>query len=86
MTYLLPAPRFHTLRVFSFGGGVQSTAALVLQAQGKIDFDMFVHANVGDDSEHPDTVAYMRDVPQQASLWDTYQDMDSECQTGYCGV
>lgn len=25
------------LRVFSYGGGVQSTAALVLAAQGKID-------------------------------------------------
>ena len=30
------------LRVFSYGGGVQSTAALVLAAQGKIDFRVFL--------------------------------------------
>lgn len=41
------------LRVFSFGGGVQSTAALVLAAQGEIDFTAFIFANVGADSEHP---------------------------------
>lgn len=51
-----------TLRTFSFGGGVQSTAALVLAAQGKIDFPTFLFANVGDDSEHPDTLRYVRDV------------------------
>lgn len=50
------------LRVFSYGGGVQSTAALVLAAQGKIDFRWFVFANVGEDSEHPATLAYVRDV------------------------
>lgn len=49
------------LRVFAFGGGWQSTAALVLAAQGKIDFPVFVMANVGDDSEHPGTLAYVRD-------------------------
>lgn len=50
------------LRTFSYGGGVQSTAALVLAAQGKIDFPVFLFANVGDDSEHPDTLRYVRDV------------------------
>lgn len=50
------------LRFFSYGGGVQSTAALVLAARGEIDFPTFVMANVGDDSEHPDTLAYVRDV------------------------
>lgn len=48
-------------RLFSFGGGVQSTAALVLAAQGKIDYRAFVFANVGDDSENPATLAYVRD-------------------------
>lgn len=48
-----------TLRVFSFGGGVQSTAALVLAARGEIDFPTFVFANVGHDSEHPATLAYI---------------------------
>jgi hypothetical protein len=50
------------LRVFSYGGGVQSTAALVLAARGRIDFRTFLFANVGDDSEHPDTIRYVRDV------------------------
>jgi len=47
------------LRVFSFGGGVQSTAALVLQAQGKINFPTFLFANVGSDSENPATIEYV---------------------------
>lgn len=51
-----------TLRTFSYGGGVQSTAALVLAAQGKIDYSIFLFCNVGDDSEHPATLAYVRDV------------------------
>lgn len=46
-------------RIFSYGGGVQSTAALVLAAQGAIDFPTFVFANVGEDSENPDTLAYV---------------------------
>lgn len=49
------------MRAFSFGGGVQSTAALVLAAQGKIDYRLFLFANVGDDSENPDTLAYIED-------------------------
>lgn len=48
-----------TLRIFSYGGGVQSTAALVLAAQGKIDFPLFAFANVGADSEDPRTLAYV---------------------------
>ena len=52
----------HQIRAFSFGGGVQSTAAMVLQAQGEIDFPLFIFANVGDDSEHPDTLAYFNEV------------------------
>ncbi|MDM4721833.1 phosphoadenosine phosphosulfate reductase [Micromonospora sp. WMMA1363] len=47
------------LRTFSFGGGVQSTAALVLAAEGVIDFPVFLFANVGDDSEDPATLAYI---------------------------
>lgn len=50
------------LRSISYGGGVQSTALLVLAAQGRIDFPLFLMANVGDDSEHPDTIAYVHDV------------------------
>jgi len=49
-------------RIFSYGGGVQSNAALVLQAQGKLDYDAFVFANVGNDSENPDTLDYIGDV------------------------
>ncbi|HJQ00116.1 MAG TPA: hypothetical protein VJ851_00820 [Jatrophihabitans sp.] len=46
----------------SYGGGVQSTALLVLAAQERIDFRTFVMANVGDDSEHPATLRYVREV------------------------
>lgn len=50
------------MRVFSFGGGVQSTAALVLAAQGQLDCQTFLFANVGDDSENPATLRYVREV------------------------
>src|ERR1700690_4098828 len=50
------------LRVVSFGGGVQSTALLVLAARGLIDFQTFLFANVGDDSEYPGTLCYVREV------------------------
>ena len=50
------------LRSFSFGGGVQSTAALVLAAQGEIDYRTFLFANVGDDSENPATMVYVDKV------------------------
>ena len=48
-------------RVFSFGGGVQSTAALVLAARGEIDFPVFLFANVGDDSEDPKALKYIEE-------------------------
>jgi hypothetical protein len=51
-----------TLRTFSYGGGVQSTAALVLAAERRIDFPIFLFCNVGDDSEHPATLAYVANV------------------------
>lgn len=47
------------MRAFSFGGGVQSTAVLVLTAQGILHYDAFLFANVGDDSENPDTLTYI---------------------------
>jgi hypothetical protein len=50
------------LRVFSYGGGVQSTAALVLASQDKIDFKTFIFSNVGADSEHPATLRYVAEV------------------------
>lgn len=50
------------LRVVSFGGGVQSTALLVLAATGRIPHRTFLFANVGNDSEHPATLRYVRDV------------------------
>lgn len=46
-------------RAFSFGGGRQSTAALVLAARGQLEVDLFVFANVGNDSENPDTLEYV---------------------------
>src|SRR5215469_3616528 len=50
------------LRVVSWGGGVQSTAMLVLAAQNRIPFRTFLFSNVGDDSENPDTLTYYRDT------------------------
>lgn len=50
------------LKIFSFGGGVQSTAALVLAAQGRIDYRTFLFCNVGEDSENPDTLTYVQEI------------------------
>ena len=50
------------LRVISYGGGVQSTAMVVLAAQGVIDYPVALFANVGDDSEHPASLDYVRNV------------------------
>lgn len=52
------------IRVFSYGGGVQSNAVLVLQATGRLPepYDVFVFANVGADSENPATLRYIEDV------------------------
>lgn len=49
------------IRSFSFGGGVQSMSALVLAAEGHIDFPLFLMANVGDDSENPGTIRYVEE-------------------------
>jgi hypothetical protein len=50
------------IRAISYGGGVQSTALLVLAARGEIDFPTALFANVGDDAEHPDTLRYVDEV------------------------
>lgn len=52
------------LRIFSYGGGVQSNAVMVLQATGQLPtpYDAFVFANVGADSENPATLRYIEDV------------------------
>lgn len=49
------------LKIISYGGGVQSTALIVLAIQ-KIDFDFALFSNVGDDSETPGTLEYIRNV------------------------
>lgn len=49
-------------RYFSFGGGVQSTAVLVLAATGRVQYDAFLFANVGSDSENPATIEYVERV------------------------
>lgn len=50
-----------TSRVFSYGGGVQSTACLALPAQGRLKFQTFLFCNVGNDSENPATLDYVRE-------------------------
>lgn len=54
----------NSISVISYGGGVQSTAMLVLAAEGKLGYeiDAALFSNVGDDSEHPDTLRYIREV------------------------
>lgn len=49
------------MRTFSFGGGVQSVAVMVLAAQQRVQYDHFLFANVGDDSENPDTLRYLEE-------------------------
>lgn len=67
------------MRVFSFGGGVQSTAALVLAAQGRIDYKEFYFANVGNDSENPDTLDYIHNYAMNFAhdnglkLWELFK-------------
>ena len=59
-----------TIHAFSFGGGVQSTAALVLAARGELvvneagdtDWDVFLFANVGERAEAPETIRYVNEV------------------------
>lgn len=55
------APDGGALRTVSYGAGVQSTALLVLAAQRRIDFSVFLFANVGDDSEDPATLDYLHE-------------------------
>lgn len=51
------------MRVLSYGGGVQSSALIVLAATGYIEpINAALFANVGDDSEHPETLTYVRDI------------------------
>lgn len=50
------------LRVFSHGGGAQSIAALVLAAQGRLSYDVFLFCNVGQDSENPLTIEYHHEI------------------------
>lgn len=56
------------LRVFSYGGGWQSTAVLILQITGQLKrpFDAFVFANVGNDSENPGTLEYVHQYVEPA--------------------
>lgn len=51
------------MRTISYGGGVQSTAMIVLACQGRLgDVDAALFCNVGDDSEHPDSIRYVREI------------------------
>lgn len=49
-------------KVFSYGAGIQSTAALVLAAQERLDYQTFLFCNVGSDSENPKTIQYFHEV------------------------
>lgn len=47
------------LKAVAYGGGVQSTALLVMAATRRIDFPVFLFADVGHDSEDPATLDYL---------------------------
>lgn len=49
------------IRAISFGGGQQSTAMMVLAAQGRIDYRTFLFCNVGNDTEDPRTIEYFHE-------------------------
>jgi hypothetical protein len=52
-----------TQRFISYGGGVQSTALIVLAVKGDIaPIDAALFCNTGDDSEHPDTLKFVREI------------------------
>jgi len=61
------------LSVIAYGGGVQSTAMVVLATQGKIDVTHALFCNVGDDSEDPLTLDYVKDV---ITPWSVPQDIE----------
>jgi len=48
------------MRVLSLGAGVNSTALLVLKAQGKVDFDLAIFADTG--GEQPETYQYIEET------------------------
>lgn len=50
------------MKIFSFGGGVQSMAVLVLSVQGRLDYTEFLFSNVGNDSENPKTLEYVNNI------------------------
>lgn len=51
------------MKVISYGGGVQSTAMIVLAVQGRIPgVEVALFSNVGDDSEHPATLKFVREI------------------------
>lgn len=47
------------MNVISYGGGVQSTALLILASQHEIDASHALFANVGDKAENPATITYL---------------------------
>jgi hypothetical protein len=47
--------------VIAYGGGIQSTAMLVLAAERRIMADALLFANVGEDSEDPATLQFVRE-------------------------
>lgn len=50
------------MNVISYGGGVQSTALIVLAAWKEIDYPLALFSNVGEDSENPATIDYVRSI------------------------
>jgi hypothetical protein len=60
--FLFIGSRRFSVRVFAFGGGIQSMAVMVLAARGQYAVDHFLFCNVGADSENPATLDYVQKV------------------------
>lgn len=50
------------MKYFSYGGGVQSNAVMVMQKRGMVQYDYFIFSNVGEDSENPSTLEYIENL------------------------
>lgn len=52
------------VRIFSYGGGIQSFTTLLMQTRGDLEkpFDLYIFANVGNDSEKETTLRHIHEI------------------------
>lgn len=52
------------MRICSYGAGVQTFAMLIMAGRGELTYDAILFANVGEDSENPETLAHYREFQE----------------------